>query len=143
MHYLKAGQGPAVILIHGYAETSRMWRPLIPKLAGKFTVIAPDLPGIGDSSIPEAAVWPITAAYARTGRMQAGWAYFVSSQQAAKDFAELSKPKLTMPVLAIGGGKANGTLLGQQMKLVATNVTTIVLKDTGHGMRSCGKARAG
>src|SRR5262249_50291844 len=33
--------------------TSRMWRPLIPKLAGKFTVIALDLPGIGDSSIPQ------------------------------------------------------------------------------------------
>src|SRR5205823_14194496 len=36
----------------GFAETSRMWRPIIPLLAEKFTVIAPDLPGIGDSSIP-------------------------------------------------------------------------------------------
>ena len=52
LHYLTAGQGPAVILLHGYAETSRMWRPIIPLLAEKFTVIAPDLPGIGDSSIP-------------------------------------------------------------------------------------------
>jgi pimeloyl-ACP methyl ester carboxylesterase len=52
LHYLTAGKGPAVILLHGYAETSRMWRPIIPLLAGKFTVIAPDLPGIGDSSIP-------------------------------------------------------------------------------------------
>ena len=54
LHYLTAGHGPAtVILLHGFAETSRMWRPLIPLLAEKFTVIAPDLPGIGDSSIPE------------------------------------------------------------------------------------------
>jgi pimeloyl-ACP methyl ester carboxylesterase len=53
LHYLKAGKGPAVLLLHGYAETSRMWRPLIPLLAEKFTVIAPDLPGIGDSSIPD------------------------------------------------------------------------------------------
>src|SRR6202171_1827057 len=52
LHYLTAGHGPAVILLHGYAETSRMWRPIIPLLAEKFTVIAPDLPGIGDSSIP-------------------------------------------------------------------------------------------
>src|SRR5881398_1171681 len=52
LHYLTAGHGPAVILLHGYAETSRMWRPLIPLLAEQFTVIAPDLPGIGDSSIP-------------------------------------------------------------------------------------------
>jgi pimeloyl-ACP methyl ester carboxylesterase len=52
LHYLVSGSGPTVILLHGYAETSRMWRPLIPRLAGKFTVIAPDLPGIGDSEIP-------------------------------------------------------------------------------------------
>jgi len=64
--------------------------------------------------------------------MRAGWAYFVSFSQAAKDFAVLSQTKLTMPVLAIGGEKANGTLLGQQMKLVATNATMLVLKNTGH-----------
>ena len=52
LHYLTAGRGPAVLLLHGYAETSRMWRPLIPKLAANHTVIAPDLPGIGDSDIP-------------------------------------------------------------------------------------------
>jgi pimeloyl-ACP methyl ester carboxylesterase len=52
LHYLSAGRGPAVLPLHGYAETSRMWRPLIPKLAAKFTVIAPDLPGIGDSDVP-------------------------------------------------------------------------------------------
>ena len=53
IHYLKAGHGPTVILLHGYTQTSRMWRPLIPRLTAKFTVIAPDLPGIGDSSIPK------------------------------------------------------------------------------------------
>src|SRR4249919_396014 len=53
LHYLTAGSAPAtVILLHGFAETSRMWRPIMPLLAEKFTVIAPDLPGIGDSSIP-------------------------------------------------------------------------------------------
>src|SRR2546425_12317493 len=52
LHYLTAGRGPSVILLHGYAETSRMWRPLMPILAERFTVIAPDLPGIGDSAIP-------------------------------------------------------------------------------------------
>jgi len=53
LHYLTAGNGPVVILLHGYTQTSRMWRPLIPLLAEKFTVIAPDLPGIGDSGIPK------------------------------------------------------------------------------------------
>ncbi len=243
IHYLTAGHGPAVILLHGYTQTSRMWRPIIPLLAEKFTVIAPDLPGIGDSEIPadgldmktaairihalakslgvekarvvghdiglmvayayaaqfpaeteklvvmdaflpgvagwesvynDPSIWHFrfngttpealvrgrertyfdyfwndfaankthslseadraayTAAYSRPGRMRAGWAYFVSFQQAAKDFAELSKTKLTMPVLAIGGEKANGTLLGQQMKIVATDAKMIVLPNTGH-----------
>ncbi len=243
IHYLKAGQGPAVILLHGYTQTSRMWRPIIPLLAAKFTVIAPDLPGIGDSSIPTdgldmktaairihalakslgiqkarivghdiglmvayayAAQFPedteklavldaflpgvagwedvynnpgiwhfrfngptpealvrgreriyfdyfwndfaadkthslpeadraaYAAAYARPGRMRAGWAYFVSFQQAAKDFAQLSQKKLTFPVLAIGGEKANGDVLAKQMKLVATDVMFVVLKNTGH-----------
>ena len=62
IHYLTAGKGPALVLLHGYAETSRMWRPIIPVLAEKFTVIAPDLPGIGDSSIPTGDVDMKTAA---------------------------------------------------------------------------------
>jgi len=243
LHYLHAGHGPAVILLHGYTQTSRMWRPVIPLLADKYTVIAPDLPGIGDSeiptggldmktaairihalvkslnvgkvrvvghdiglmvayayaaqfpadteklvlmdaflpgvegwetvynnpgiwhfrfngstpealvqerertyfehfwndfaanrtrSIPEADRAAYTAAYARPGRMRAGWAYFVSFPQAALDFAELSRTKLSMPVLSIGGEKANGQLLGRQARIVASNATVVVLKDTGH-----------
>jgi pimeloyl-ACP methyl ester carboxylesterase len=243
LHYLTSGQGPAVILLHGYAETSRMWRPIIPLLAKHFRVIAPDLPGIGDSgipadgldmksaatrihalvrslgvekacvvghdiglmvayayaaqfpaeteklalmdaflpgvagweaiynnsgiwhfrfngptpeklvagrervyfehfwndfaadktrSIPEADRKAYTAAYSRPGRMRAGWAYFVSFQKAARDFAELARTKLTMPVLAIGGEKANGDALGAQAKLVASDATVVVLKNTGH-----------
>ena len=50
------GSGPPVVLIHGYAETSRMWKPLAKVLAPRFTVIAPDLPGIGDSSIPKTGI---------------------------------------------------------------------------------------
>ena len=243
LQYLTAGRGPAVVLLHGYAETSRMWRPLIPRLAANFTVIAPDLPGIGGSDIPkdgldmtragtrihalvselgiknaavvghdiglmvayayaaqfpaevdklvlmdaflpgvpgwepiynDPAIWHFrfngptpealvqgrerryfdhfwndfaadktrsipdpdrqayTAAYARPGRMRAGWAYFVSFQQAAKDFARLSQTKLTMPVLSIGGEKANGAALGAQVKLVAGNASSVTLPNTGH-----------
>jgi pimeloyl-ACP methyl ester carboxylesterase len=243
LHYMSGGHGAALILLHGYAETSRMWMPILPLLGEKFTVIAPDLPGIGESSIPadgldmktaairihalarslgvekarvvghdiglmvayayaaqfpaeveklvvmdaflpgvegweavynNPAIWHFrfngptpealvqgrertyfehfwnnfaadktrsipeadrkayTEMYSRPGRMRAGWAYFVSFQQAAKDFAKLSQNKLTMPVLAIGGEKSLGEVLGQQMKLVGTDVTVVVLKDTGH-----------
>src|SRR5215469_10337160 len=62
IHYLTAGQGPALLLLHGYTQTSRMWRPLIDKLKDKFTIIAPDLPGIGDSDIPKSGSDMKTAA---------------------------------------------------------------------------------
>jgi pimeloyl-ACP methyl ester carboxylesterase len=52
LHYLIAGTGEPVVLLHGYAETSHMWRPLIAKLAATCTVIAPDLRGAGQSSTP-------------------------------------------------------------------------------------------
>jgi pimeloyl-ACP methyl ester carboxylesterase len=243
LQYLTAGRGPAVILLHGYAETSRMWKPIILVLAERFRVIAPDLPGIGDSAIPangldmktaairihglsrklgierarvvghdiglmvayayaaqfpaeteklvvmdaflpgvsgweaiynNPAIWHFRfhgptpealvqgrertyfayfwndlaadknrslpeadreayiAAYARPGRMKAAWTYFESFPQTAKDFAPLSQMKLTMPVLSIGGEKSLGDALGEQMKLVASDVTVVVLKDTGH-----------
>jgi pimeloyl-ACP methyl ester carboxylesterase len=242
-HYLTAGKGAPLVLLHGYAETSRMWRPIIPRLAERFMVIAPDLPGIGDSSIPRdgldmksaatrihdlvrslgvakaevvghdiglmvayayAAQFPAETtklvlmdaflpgvgeweavynspdrwhfrfngptpealvqgrermyfdyywndfaadktksipeadrrayveAYSRPGRMRAGWAYFISFPLAAKDFAQLAQTKLTMPVLTIGGEKASADVLGRQLELVATNVTHVVVKDSGH-----------
>jgi pimeloyl-ACP methyl ester carboxylesterase len=83
-------------------------------------------------SIPEADRKAYAAAYARPGRMKAGWAYFVSFNQAATDFAQLARTPLTMPVLAIGGEKSLGEVLGAQMKSVARDVTVIVLKNTGH-----------
>src|SRR6266576_2335654 len=52
LHYLMAGKGDPVVLLHGYAETSHMWLPLIAKLSDKHTVIAPDLRGFGQSSAP-------------------------------------------------------------------------------------------
>src|SRR2546428_1603836 len=243
LHYMTAGHGAPLILLHGYAETSLMWRPIIPLLAERFTVIAPDLPGIGDSSIPTTgldmktaatrvhalarslgiervrvvghdiglmvayayaaqfpaeveklvvmdaflpgvggweavynnpAIWHFrfngatpealvqgrertyfehfwnnfaadktrsipeadrqayAADYARPGRMRAGWAYFVSFPQAAKDFARLSRTKLAMPVLSIGADQANGDALARQVKLVASNAASVTLAGSGH-----------
>jgi pimeloyl-ACP methyl ester carboxylesterase len=53
LHYLAAGKGEPVILLHGYAETSHMWRPLMAELAKTRTVIAPDLRGAGQSAKPQ------------------------------------------------------------------------------------------
>jgi pimeloyl-ACP methyl ester carboxylesterase len=52
LHYLIAGKGDPVLLLHGYAENSHMWRPLMFELATSHTVIAPDLRGFGQSSKP-------------------------------------------------------------------------------------------
>ena len=243
IHYLTAGVGPHLLLLHGYTQTSRMWRPLIEKLKEKFTIYAPDLPGIGDSDIPKTgadmktaairihalakslgitkarvvghdiglmvayayaaqfpaeveklvvmdaflpgvAGWELAynndnlwhfrfhgptpealvkgrekiyftyfwndlagdknrslkvadrnayvAAYSRPGRMRAGWAYFAAWPETAKDFAKMATTKLTMPVLSIAGEKASAAILEPQMKLVATTVTVVNFKDTGH-----------
>ncbi|MDR5762019.1 alpha/beta hydrolase [Caballeronia sp. LZ035] len=54
LHYLQAGSGDAtpVVLLHGYTETSRMWQPLMTRLATDRVVLAPDLPGAGESAMP-------------------------------------------------------------------------------------------
>ena len=53
IHYRIGGSGPTVVLLHGYAETGHMWRPLMQPLAQRHTVIVPDLRGAGGSSKPE------------------------------------------------------------------------------------------
>ncbi|MGH9840731.1 MAG: alpha/beta fold hydrolase [Blastocatellia bacterium] len=53
LHYQIGGQGSPVVLLHGYAETSHMWSPVMPLLAQHHTVIVPDLRGAGGSSKPE------------------------------------------------------------------------------------------
>ena len=53
LHYAIGGKGPVVVLLHGFAQTGLMWRPIMPVLARKHTVIVPDLRGAGDSGKPE------------------------------------------------------------------------------------------
>ncbi|NML60976.1 alpha/beta hydrolase [Massilia sp. RP-1-19] len=52
LHYLVAGKGEPMVLLHGYAQTSHMWRPLIKELAKTHLVIAPDMRGAGSSAAP-------------------------------------------------------------------------------------------
>jgi pimeloyl-ACP methyl ester carboxylesterase len=49
IHYVRGGKGHPVLMLHGYPETSFAWRKVIPRLAERFDVIAPDLPGLGES----------------------------------------------------------------------------------------------
>jgi len=56
------GKGPVVVLLHGYTQDARMWKPLAERLQSRFTIVAPDLPGIGNSSIPSSGLDMKTAA---------------------------------------------------------------------------------
>jgi pimeloyl-ACP methyl ester carboxylesterase len=237
------GSGPAVLLLHGYAEDSRMWKPLAVPLQSRFTVIAPDLPGIGNSAIPSSGLDMVTSArrvhdvvhalgyndvrvvghdiglmvayayaamyrsevnrlalmdaflpgvegweaiydspgtwhfrfygptplalvegreriyfehfwndfaadrtrsipekdreayataYARSGRMAAGFAYFASFLKTAEEFSEFAKTQIAIPLLTVGGEKSLGVALGDQGRLVAKNATAVVVRNAGH-----------
>jgi pimeloyl-ACP methyl ester carboxylesterase len=52
MHYVIGGQGDPVVLLHGWPQTWYEWRHIMPVLAQNYTVVAPDLRGLGDSSKP-------------------------------------------------------------------------------------------
>ncbi len=52
LHYVVAGSGPPVILLHGWPQTSFAWRETVARLANRFTLIAPDLRGTGLSDRP-------------------------------------------------------------------------------------------
>ncbi|RYE34295.1 MAG: alpha/beta hydrolase [Hyphomicrobiales bacterium] len=52
IHVRVGGQGPAVVLLHGYGETGDMWAPMAADLARNYTVVVPDLRGLGLSSKP-------------------------------------------------------------------------------------------
>jgi len=52
LHYVIGGHGPTLLLIHGYPQTWYEWHGIMPALAKHYTVIAPDLPGAGQSDAP-------------------------------------------------------------------------------------------
>ena len=242
--YVRAGgEGPAVLLLHGYGETGDMWAPLAAQLVRNHRVIVPDLRGLGLSSRPAGgydkktqaqdiagvldslkidkvdlvthdignmvgyafaaqhpervrkfviidaplpgigpwddivrshALWHFSfygpdaerlvkgreriyldrfwnefsadpkkfdeasrkhyaKLYAAAGAMHAGFEQFKAfDQDAADNKAFLAKGMLTMPVLAIGGEKSFGPMMGTVMRAAATNVQTAVVPNSGH-----------
>jgi pimeloyl-ACP methyl ester carboxylesterase len=243
IHVRVGGQGPAVVLLHGFGTTGDMWIPLAAELVRDHTVIVPDLRGLGLSSKPsgghdkktqsrdvtgvmdalgisradfvthdignmvgyafavgypdrvtrfvpidaplpgvgpweqivqdphmwqfgfggpdmerlvagreriyldrfwnEFALHPerfdeakrqhYAALYAMPGAIRAGFAQFAAFGQDAIDSKTyLAKGKLTMPVLAIGGEAAFGTMMATVMRLAATDVQEAIVPDSGH-----------
>jgi pimeloyl-ACP methyl ester carboxylesterase len=60
--YREAGpaDAPTVLLLHGFPSSSRMWEPLLPLLADKYHLVAPDYPGFGHSSAPSPSAFEYT-----------------------------------------------------------------------------------
>lgn len=59
LHYVRGGQGHPLVMLHGYPETCYAWRKVLPRLTEQFDVIAPDLPGLGESE-------PLSEGYAKS-----------------------------------------------------------------------------
>ena len=243
IHVRLGGHGPAVVMLHGFADTGDMWAPLAATLHANHTVVVPDLRGMGLSSYPEtgydkktqggdiarvldtlkiekadivthdignmvgyafAAQYParvlrfvlmdaplpgigpwdeITRSpllwhfnfrgpdverlvkgreriyldrfwnelsadprsideatrehyaelYARPGAMRAAFNQFAAfAQDAIDNQAFAAKGKLTMPVLAVGGEKSFGAGMADILRFVATDVTSVVIPNSGH-----------
>jgi pimeloyl-ACP methyl ester carboxylesterase len=62
LHYVTAGEGPPVVLLHGFPETSAAWRKVLPLLGADHTVVAPDLRGLGHSHRPDTGYDKMTVA---------------------------------------------------------------------------------
>ena len=56
-HVAEAGDGPPMVLLHGWPQHWWMWRELIPALAGRYRLVIPDLRGLGWSDSPEGGPW--------------------------------------------------------------------------------------
>ncbi len=53
IHYVMGGKGEPLLLIHGFGQNWFMWNRIMPELSKHFTIIAPDLPGVGESGKPK------------------------------------------------------------------------------------------
>jgi len=83
-------------------------------------------------SVSEADRKFYTKSYHQPGAMRAGFEVFKAFEQDGKDFAELAKTKLTMPMLVLSGENAGGQFLIDQGRLVDDNVEGVIVKGSGH-----------
>merc|ERR1711939_979310 len=69
IHGVQGGNGPPLLLVHGFPQTHHIWHKVAPELAKSFTVVAVDLRGYGKSSKPPSTASDSHKAYAKSCRM--------------------------------------------------------------------------
>lgn len=83
-------------------------------------------------SVPEADRRLYAQAYAQPDAMRAAFEYFHAFEQDARDFAELARTPLAMPVFVLAGEKSGGNFLLEQVRLVAPHAQGQVIAGSGH-----------
>ena len=96
--YVDEGDGPAVVLLHGFPTSSLLWRAFVPPLASRYRVIAPDMLGYGESEKPEDADLTMSA--------QAGYVRELLGSLGVQRFAAIGHDLggAVAQLLALGGG---------------------------------------
>jgi len=157
LHYVTMGQGPAVVLLHGWPQTWYMWRDIIPGLATRWhhgLHWELDLPeeltagrediylgffyrtwGARPDAISAEAQHEYLRSYRQPGAMRAGFNLYRAMRQDVLDNeAFIAHGKLNMPVLCYGGshGRGRGMSAIESWRRVATNVCGGIVENCGH-----------
>src|SRR6266536_2818980 len=156
IHCRRAGEGPLLVLLHGWPQTGYCWRHLIGRLSEGYTVVAPDLPELLAGADPaaylgyfferwthnrvgldEAAVAEYVRAFSAPGALRAGFDDYRASfpQDAEHDDADAAAGhKLTMHVLVLwGAGGLFGRLPALEVwQAYAGKVSGAAIPDCGH-----------
>jgi pimeloyl-ACP methyl ester carboxylesterase len=162
LHAVTGGQGPPLLLVHGWPQTWYAWRMVMPTLAEDFQVIAVDQRGIGLSDKPtdgydtatlagdlvalmDALGYQRFALYGTDTGMPIAYALAADPEALRGSFEiyrafptiiaqnqQRATRRLRLPVLAIGGAESSGAMVADTMQQVADDVQGVVLADCGH-----------
>jgi pimeloyl-ACP methyl ester carboxylesterase len=154
-HVVTGGDGPPLLLVHGWPQTWYAWRLVMPALARDFFVVAPDQRGCGLSGKPAGGYDTGTLAadlaalmdglghgrFAVAGHDTGMWIGYALAADHPDRVARLAvaetplpgvSPSPPLPVLAIGGAESLGDQVAATMRLAADDVQALAIPGCGH-----------
>lgn len=151
VHYLTAGDGPHLVLLHGLGDSAHDWQWVMPTLARRFHVLAPDFPGFGASDRPRAAYSPAFFGEFVAGfldALQVAGAIVVGNSLgglAALRFA-LAEPGRVPALVLVGsaglGREVNPGMRSLSLPVLGELVTACAGTRPGRALRLWGRSRA-